>query len=149
MDSAFSVECDVYKGVATTTAYIMDSAPELTLEEKTKRLLGMNSYRCLFDTGASHSAISKTVASTLTSKLDVISKVVSPNAVADTALYSVDILLPNNVVLSNVIVSEIENPIDIIIGLDVIGLGDFALSSRNGHPFLSFSYPHRLVIDLE
>jgi hypothetical protein len=54
-----------------------------------------------------------------------------------------DIVLPDGLSLKNVRVTAIktQNDFDIIIGMNIIRLGDFALSNDHGCTVMSFSLP--------
>jgi hypothetical protein len=54
-----------------------------------------------------------------------------------------DIILPDGIRIANVPVAEIdsEREFDIIIGMNIISLGDFAISNNNGKTVMSFRLP--------
>jgi hypothetical protein len=54
-----------------------------------------------------------------------------------------DIMLPDGIVVQNVKVMEIETPndFDIIIGMNIIRLGDFSLCNDHGNTVMTFSLP--------
>jgi hypothetical protein len=58
-------------------------------------------------------------------------------------VYSVDIRLPNEITVSNVLVSEfVDNgTFDVILGMDIITFGDFSISNFNRESLFQFSYP--------
>ena len=65
--------------------------------------------------------------------------------------FIVDILLPNRVCIPNVRVSEgkLLDNVDVLIGMDIIQLGDFAISNTNGKTIFSYCLPpHKNPIDL-
>ena len=54
----------------------------------------------------------------------------------------VNIVLPNNVVMQSVKVSEgVIEGYDVLIGMDIIGVGDFAVTHKNGGTVFSFQVP--------
>lgn len=62
--------------------------------------------------------------------------------------YLVNIFLPNQVVFSKIRVTKGEFPgADILIGMDVIGSGDFAVTNNNGRTVFSFRIPSQSPID--
>jgi len=101
------------------------------------------SANALWDTGASLSAITPE----LMNKLKVIpvdKKLVAgvhTTQVVDIVLITVE--LPNSVIKKNirVAVCNITSNADVIIGMDIISLGDLALSNGNSQTFLSFASP--------
>jgi hypothetical protein len=63
--------------------------------------------------------------------------------VGPSPVYLVDILLPSNVVVNNVRVAEFQNNgnFDILIGMVIITLGDFAISNKDKKTIVSFRIP--------
>lgn len=60
----------------------------------------------------------------------------------DIPVYYANVLLYNNVQVENLRVGLFESKkIDVIIGMDIINLGDFAVSNRNGATSFSFRIP--------
>ena len=68
------------------------------------------------------------------------------NESADSPVYKVDVLLPNRVVVGNVNASQAKNiqGADVLIGMDVITTGDFAVTNANGITCFSFRFPSAL-----
>jgi predicted aspartyl protease len=105
--------------------------------------------QAIWDTGATGSlirpeiavklnlqSVGKTLMSTPTGK-DVPSNV-----------YSINLHLPNHVIIPKIPVSEgIPNNCDMLIGMDVINLGDFAVTNYKGHTTFSFRMPSMAEID--
>jgi predicted aspartyl protease len=97
----------------------------------------------LWDTGASISAITPEIMNKL--KASPIDKKaiagVHSTQVVDIILITIE--LPNSVVKKNikVAVCNITSNADVIIGMDIISLGDFALSNGNVQTFFSFATP--------
>ena len=57
-------------------------------------------------------------------------------------IYHVDLLLYNNVQIADVRVGLVEvRDIDVLIGMDIINRGDFAVSNRDGSTTFSFRIP--------
>lgn len=110
-------------------------------------------FIAIWDTGATGSVITQKIVDKLglipTGKTTVHG--VNSTQVVDT--YIVDILLPNNVNVENVnvMVCEINSPgSDMLIGMDIIGIGDFAISNASNHTEFSFCFPshERRPLDL-
>lgn len=97
----------------------------------------------LWDTGATNTAISRVVAEKL--KLPPIGKVIVRGAHGSKEVnrYVVDILLPNNVELLQWQVAEVEleDPVGLLIGMDVITKGDFAITNVAQNTVVSFRMP--------
>ena len=106
------------------------------------------SFRGLWDTGATNSVITKNVID----KLGLIptgqceSYHVGGSNIVNT--YHVNILLPNNVGLHSVRVTEgVLHGADVLIGMDVITKGDFAISNCEGKTCFTFQIPPTHTID--
>jgi len=103
----------------------------------------------LWDTGASGSLIRPEVVSKLNLKILSMTRMSTPSGKDMlTNIYAVNLYLPNRIVLPDVRVLEgIPSNCDILIGMDVIGLGDFAVSNYNGKTTFSFRMPSCAEID--
>lgn len=74
----------------------------------------------------------------------------TPSGVGIMNKYMIDIILNNEVVVKNVPVmdSEIGNQgIDVLIGMDIITIGDFAVSNYRGKTQFTFRIPSQANID--
>lgn len=72
------------------------------------------------------------------------------NGTSTQNVYLVSITLPNNVILSPIRVTECESlngPFDVLIGMDIIGNGDFAVTNSNNQTVMSFRIPSISRID--
>lgn len=100
-------------------------------------------WTSLWDTGATTSCISKKIVDDL-HLIPVGRKNISTaNGIAEVKTYFVNIGLPNQLTISNVLVScaDLGNDADILIGMDIIKYGDFAISNLNGKTTFSFRIP--------
>lgn len=121
--------------------------PTVTRYKGAKPTLNVKAH-AIWDTGATNSAISPTIAKSL--NLQPINVVNVGTAGGDylTNVYVVDILLPNNIWILDVQVTEA--PIkgaDALIGMDIMLLGDFAVTNSNGETVFSFVVPSIKTID--
>ena len=104
----------------------------------------------LWDTGATRSAISHEVRDSLNLIPTGKCRISTPNGSSDVDTYCVDATLPNNVNFSGIIVSDSEigtQNIGMLVGMDIIGQGDFAVSNHNGKTVFSYRYPSSGVTD--
>ena len=96
----------------------------------------------VWDTGATHSVISKKVAN----ELDLISidkKIVGGiGQEVESDIVVATILLPNGTVLTDIrfLVNNIPGA-DVLIGMDIISIGDFNISNASGKTLFSFVIP--------
>ena len=105
-----------------------------------------------WDTGATKSSISKELIQKL--KLEPIkqNEVTTTVGIGKKAIYNVEIVLKDDSdILIPVEASEGDNlkqtGIDLLIGMDVIHFGDFAISNYNGRTCFSFRIPSKGNID--
>jgi spore maturation protein SpmB len=105
-------------------------------------------FQAIWDTGASATAVTQNVVDQLS--LKPIAMVVAETAAGsqNTPIYLVNIILPNNVVFQNVHVSRVQiKGADVLIGMDIITTGDFAVTNLNGKTTMTFRCPSMTKID--
>ncbi|MCK4312600.1 MAG: retroviral-like aspartic protease family protein [Candidatus Cloacimonetes bacterium] len=110
----------------------------------------IHKIKAIWDTGATNTTITKALATNL--KLKPVGKVtvkgVNSTSIEDT--YLLDIYLPNKVVVKALKVTEcsaLSSDFKMLIGMDIIGLGDFAITNKNNKTTLSFCLPSLAEID--
>jgi len=124
------------------------------LQLKNKAFINYNTQKTevntLWDTGATGTCISKEIAT----KLGLIPTgkkfIQTPSGRSQVNTYLINITLPNNVNINDVEVCDSEigsQGIDMLVGMDIITLGDFALSYMNNTTVFSFRIPPREQID--
>lgn len=100
-------------------------------------------YSAVWDTGATRTAIHPKIAKEL--KLIPIGKQIIHAAKSsyDSPVYLIDLGLPNGVLISDLQVTEAPNLLhcDVLIGMDVICLGDFCITNASGKTWISFRIP--------
>ena len=104
----------------------------------------------LWDTGATSSCVSERVVKELNPPLRGKTTIRTPSGEDVANIYEVNILLPNkvNVERTLVIESKIGNQgIDVLIGMDIIAIGDFAVSNFDGKTSFTFRIPSRKRIN--
>ena len=106
-------------------------------------------YTSLWDTGSTMTVISEELAKEL--MLDPVGKIEAETAGGKyiTNKYIISISLPNHLNIQNIVVSSgrLMPGIDLLIGMDIIGLGDFAISNVNNKTVFSFRFPSTRIID--
>jgi hypothetical protein len=105
--------------------------------------------QALWDTGASGACISKSLAERLDLRSVEMCDVSGISGIHSAQVYLIDIILPNNVIVKQVRATEfLDNGMfNAIIGMDIITLGDFAISNKDGNTMLSFRIPSVEAID--
>ncbi|OHB75887.1 MAG: hypothetical protein A2Z34_08425 [Planctomycetes bacterium RBG_16_59_8] len=106
-------------------------------------------YKAIWDTGATNSLVTQKVADEL--GLQPVSMVLVHHAhgQSESNVYLVNIVLPNNVVFKNVHVTEgiLSDGVDVLVGMDIINCGDFAVTNGDGNTTFSFRCPSVASID--
>jgi hypothetical protein len=105
--------------------------------------------RALWDTGATNSVVTKTLATKM--KLKPVGRVLSShaNGTTEVNVYLVNFFLPNSFYIPYVRVTECEDTqsFGAIIGMDIITLGDFSITNVEGKTVFSFRMPSSETID--
>lgn len=106
-------------------------------------------WRGLWDTGASKSSITQRIVDDLSLIPVGNTNISTANGVVTVSTYFVDLGLPNGVTVKNVLVScaDLGDDIDVLIGMDIIRHGDFAITNVNGKTTFSFRTPSTKEID--
>jgi predicted aspartyl protease len=106
-------------------------------------------YVALYDTGATHSAISPQVVTDLALASIGARNVGVGGGMLATTSHLVNIALPNKVMFPMMQAAKMVllGGIDAIIGMDILGMGDFTVTHQNGNTTFSFCIPSRKEID--
>jgi hypothetical protein len=110
----------------------------------------INNKKGLWDTGATGSVLTAAVVSELGLIPTGSTMVVTAGGTEQTNTYLVNIYLPNYVCVPGVPVSETKHIVgdfDVIIGMDIISKGDFAVTNYNSKTCMSFRIPSIQKID--
>lgn len=70
-------------------------------------------------------------------------KISTANGLVDVNTYLINLTLPNKVTIENLSVtsSDLGDDVDLLIGMDVIKLGDFSITNTNNSTTFSFRIP--------
>ena len=106
-------------------------------------------FIAIWDTGATNTCISAKIAEKLNLTPVGYSKIYTAWGERNTEDYYVDIVLPNGVLVQHVRTTKADlSGGDALIWMDIIGLGDFAISKdKNGNMIFSFIIPSQWEID--
>ncbi|MCL1798624.1 MAG: retroviral-like aspartic protease family protein [Eggerthellaceae bacterium] len=141
--SCFTV---TYEGFAVELASPVDVAPGSNGHDPIPEL--SVKAKAIWDTGAMVTAITPAVAKRLNLKTVSITEIATPSGTKECSQYLVDILLPNMVRANSITVVEaIPSSCDVLIGLDIIRAGDFAVSNYDGRTSFSFRVPSMQCFD--
>ncbi|MBU1092439.1 retropepsin-like domain-containing protein [Patescibacteria group bacterium] len=120
------------------------SIPFLGTPDQTQKIV-VEKYQGIWDTGATGSVVTKRVVDKLGLKPIGAQKVYHAGGESVSSVYLVNIALPSNVMVQGVKVTEGDLPpkggADLLIGMDIIGLGDFSVSHVGGKSTMSFRMP--------
>ncbi|HMQ69664.1 MAG TPA: SEC-C metal-binding domain-containing protein [Ignavibacteria bacterium] len=113
-----------------------------------------HSFIAIWDTGATSSCITQSVVKKLNLKPISITKVTTGGGVLDRNVYLINIYLPNKVSIPFVKVVEvsdlsqdINDKLEVLIGMDVISMGDFSISNKDSKTCFSFRIPSMVETD--
>ena len=106
-------------------------------------------YLCLWDTGATISAITKQVATDLGLPTEALIPIHHAGGTSnDVPQHFVNLQLPNNVVMVGRPVAQLPlTNCDVIVGMDIISRGDFAISNLDGKTTFTFRMPSVVEFD--
>lgn len=106
-------------------------------------------YEAIWDTGATNTVISAKVAADLGLKPTGLITSYHAGGVDQVPTYLINVYLPNSVNITGVKVNEgiLPGDTEILIGMDIIALGDFAFTNVNGKSTFSFRIPSIKEID--
>lgn len=108
----------------------------------------INQFEGLWDTGASGTVISKNVVDQLGLKPIGKSKVFHANGESIVNVYAINLFLPNQVAFQFVKVTEgVLSGFDLLIGMDIITMGDFSITNVAGKTTFSFRVPSVKEVD--
>ena len=102
----------------------------------------------LWDTSATHSAITPHLVRKIGLPIIDVTQVNTANGTKESPVYKIDLILPNQVLAPAVRVTEasIEGS-DMLIGMDIINKEDFAVSNFQGKRWFTFRIPSMENID--
>ena len=130
---AFSIK---YKGIAKELVSEAEIINPLNNQRK--------KYKAIWDTGATHTAITPKVLNELSLIVVDTTTIIGVNSkTEDIKVALFDLSLPLNMDIKNVrgAVCIIGGDADILIGMDIIKFGDFAISNGGGQTLFSFAIP--------
>lgn len=105
-------------------------------------------FEAIWDTGATASAISKSVVQRVGLQPTGIARIHTAGGIHDCNTFFISIMLPNKVGFAAVRVSECElTGADVLIGMDIIANGDFVITNYEGKTVFSYRTPSVNKID--
>lgn len=106
-------------------------------------------FKAIWDTGATGTVITKKVVNECGLSPINIVKVQHCGGISESNVYLINIILPNKVGLRQVQVTEADlgDNADVLIGMNIITTGDFAITNKDGKTTFSFRCPSMEYID--
>lgn len=106
-------------------------------------------YNALWDTGATGSVITPKVVTECGLNPIGMANIHHAKGMATSNVYLVSVFLPNQVCFTSLRVTEgdLAGDIDVLIGMDIIGRGDFAVTNKDGRTVFTFRMPSIERID--
>ena len=136
---------------AFTTKYKIGLSNKLISKEVVINYMGNTSRSliALWDTGATRTCVSEELAK----ELNLISTgkqiINTPSGSSVQNTYLIDLFLPNSVAINKIMILDAKignQKIDMLIGMDIINHGNFAVSNYNGKTYFTYG---KLLIDKE
>jgi len=143
-----------YEGISNVLqnrVHITNAFNPSTITDKiTPQNLDAKEYVAIWDTGATGTVITQKVVNDLGLKQVGVTQLDTVGGEKDDApLYLVAIFLPNLVYVSELMVVEasVTGNAEVLVGMDIIGRGDFAVTNRDRKTVFSFRMPSLERID--
>lgn len=152
MVAPFQFQALTFKASGQADRIITDVGVSLTFDPKSPPdpLPTQHSTKALWDTGASKSVLSSSFVKTLGLAPVGTSQVHHGDGSSTRNTYLVNFYLPNTVCIFGVLATEFpasHNDFNVLIGMDVICFGDFAITNVSGKTMMSFRTPSCETID--
>ena len=106
-------------------------------------------FTALWDTGATNSVITQHIVDSCDLKPIRMVETHTAAGIYSVPVFPVSIVLPNNVCFNNInaTLGQLSNDLDVLIGMDIICKGDFAITHKNNKTVFSFRMPSIECID--
>ena len=140
-----------YSGLSTVLindVFISKSFDPLS-EKVNSKNYNINSYKAIWDTGATGTVITQNVVDKCALSPTGVVEVHTAAGKTRTNSYLVNVWLPNRIIIPNVkaTLGELPGNVEVLIGMDIIGQGDFAVTNKGGKTVFSFRFPSVECID--
>lgn len=145
---SFTVQFSGRANQLTTKAHISLPLNPDTTPLSQEIIESFKEYTCIWDTGATNSVISQIVVDECGLKPIGMTQVHSVSDTKYCETYLVSISLPNKVIFPQVRVTKgVLTGFEVLIGMDIINQGDFAITHNDGKTLFSFRLPSMEKID--
>lgn len=123
------------------------SPPSIPLDKN--QVPNNREYLGIWDTGATGTAITPKVVKELGLIPTGVTDVITAKGIGKSPVYFINVYLPMGVIITGVRATEalLVGDTDVLIGMDVIGLGDFSITNAEGITTMSFRVPSVKEVD--
>jgi predicted aspartyl protease len=143
MPSSFTCKAKRLANVLTTPVRVIQA-----FDSTGKNPAQFKEYKGIWDTGATGTVITQKVIDDCGLKPISMTKAHGADGEYDTEVYLIDLHVPNGVLFNSLRVTKGKlKGVDLLIGMDIIGKGDFAVTNHNGITCFSFRMPSSECID--
>ncbi|GEM_PF-130663 len=138
-----------YNGIARELKTPIGIAPAFNPKSKENRL-PYKQYSGIWDTGATNSVITRRIVDECALKPIGMIRTQTAGGEMNSYVYYVNLLLMGRIEVISVKVSECVLPgADMLIGMDIIGLGDFSITNKAGKTDFAFRCPSEGWLDID
>lgn len=111
--------------------------------------LGAKEYVAIWDTGATNTIITQRVVNELRLKQVGVTQLQTASDKGAAPVYLVAVFLPNKIFVHELMVAQatVTSGVEVLIGMDIINHGDFAVTNLDGKTVFSFRMPSMERID--
>lgn len=142
--TSFVTEYPVLSNILINEVHVSSFlVPPPDLKPTTINECGAKKFNAIWDTGATNTSITKNVVNSCNLKPIGITKVYDAGGFHLSNVYLIGLFLPNRIIIPELKVTEsiLIGDCDILIGMDIINQGDFAVTNYNGKTVFSFRMP--------
>lgn len=128
---------------------VLQTSAEI-FDQNSKNSNGPIAITAIWDTGATNTAITTNVVRSLGLQPSGVTQVSTANGTVSQNTYIIKIGLPNGVLVDGIVATEVpalSGNCDALIGMDIIGLGDFTITNYKGNTCMSFRVPSQYELD--
>lgn len=138
----------IFNGLANCLINKVEIGPAFNPEEQ-EPPPKLTTYNAIWDTGATNTIITERVANDCGITPTGVTRLETVSGTDSGYTYFISILLPNKLGIPNIKVAEgnLKNPIDLLIGMDIINKGDFAVNNIGNRTSFSFRMPSLERVD--
>lgn len=146
--SAFTITYPGLSKILTTNVLIskaFDPTPERVKSEEFQT----KQYKAIWDTGATDTVVTQKIVDECDLKPIGVIEAHTTKGISKTNLYLVNAWLPNNVIVYNVsaALGQVIGNVEVLIGMNIISMGDFVVTNKGGKTVFSFRFPSVECID--